>query len=256
LEAYKTSNDKEIATLKSVNETQSVDISAAQADATKALADIATVDTALKALVTDVNTNSDNIGTIIGRLDNVESSVGGHSTKIGVIEGKVNALVEEDAKINEALGTVEGKITAEADARAKEDAKLAALISANTENIATINSTIGVVPTGKTIIKLIEEAKTEASYDDTGIKGLITSEENRAKAEEERIVALITAETSRADTAEKANAAEIARVNAVLQAAIENEDGKALDSIKELAVWVEEHETEVLPIIQAHTTAI
>jgi chromosome segregation ATPase len=51
---------------------------------------------------------------------------------------------------------------------------------------------------------------------------------------------LIADETSRAQTAEKANADEIARVNSVLELAINN-NTEGMDSIKELATWVEEH---------------
>ncbi len=42
----------------------------------------------------------------------------------------------------------------------------------------------------------------------------------------------------------------------MLNSAIENNDTETLDSIKELAAWVSEHDTEVLPIIEGHTAAI
>ena len=78
----------------------------------------------------------------------------------------------------------------------------------------------------------------------------LEAEAKRADEAEKQIASDLAAEVARADAAEKANAAEIARVNAVLAAAIENEDETALNSIKELAVWIEEHETEVLPAIE------
>ena len=78
----------------------------------------------------------------------------------------------------------------------------------------------------------------------------LEAEAKRADEAERQIASDLAAEIARADAAEKANAAEIARVNAVLVAAIENEDDTALNSIKELAVWIEEHETEVLPVIE------
>jgi hypothetical protein len=79
----------------------------------------------------------------------------------------------------------------------------------------------------------------------------ITAETNRATKREDAIAALVTAN----DGAIKANATEIARVNNVLLAALEN-NGEGLDSIKELATWVEEHESEVLPAIQDNADAI
>ena len=88
---------------------------------------------------------------------------------------------------------------------------------------------------------MIADAKVAATYDDTEVRGLISTE------------------AARADAAEKANAAEIARVNAVLVAAIENEDDTALNSIKELADWINTHGTEASDMadaISANTDAI
>lgn len=88
---------------------------------------------------------------------------------------------------------------------------------------------------------MIADAKTAATYDDTEVRGLISTE------------------AARADAAEKANAAEIARVNAVLVAAIENEDNTALNSIKELADWINTHGTEASDMadaIEANADAI
>jgi hypothetical protein len=80
---------------------------------------------------------------------------------------------------------------------------------------------------------MIADAKVAATYDDTEVRGLISTE------------------AARADAAEKANAAEIARVNAVLVAAIENEDDTALNSIKELADWINTHGTEASDMADA-----
>lgn len=53
---------------------------------------------------------------------------------------------------------------------------------------------------------------------------------------------LTSADKTELNTAIGANTTEIARVNAVLVAALENEDTSALDSIKELATWIENHD--------------
>ena len=60
----------------------------------------------------------------------------------------------------------------------------------------------------------------------------------------------LEAEASTARAAEKANADEIARVNAVLVNALDN-NAEGLDSIKELATWVNEHGVEAAELTSA-----
>ena len=67
---------------------------------------------------------------------------------------------------------------------------------------------------------------------------------------------LISDEVARAEEAETGLADEISRLDAAIQAVIDDENGDTLNSIKDLAVWVEEHESEVLPAIQANADAI
>lgn len=84
----------------------------------------------------------------------------------------------------------------------------------------------------------------EGAYDDTALRALITELQNN-KADKEQvakdIAAAVAAEAEIARAAEKANADEIARVDAALKLAIDDEDGKGLNSIKDLATWIEEH---------------
>ena len=88
------------------------------------------------------------------------------------------------------------------------------------------------------------EAIQKAAYDDTALRALITDLQNN-KADKTQVAADIEAavavEAAIARAAEKANADEIARVDAALKLAIDDEDGKGLNSIKDLATWVEEH---------------
>lgn len=70
--------------------------------------------------------------------------------------------------------------------------------------------------------------------------------------------ALITAEETRAQNAEKGLADDIAAVDAALKLAVEN-NTEAIDSIKELALWVEEHGSdagEMVASIQDNADAI
>lgn len=90
----------------------------------------------------------------------------------------------------------------------------------------------------------------EASRADEAEKANATAIENITKAETGAIAVAVAAEKARAEQAEKANADEIARVDNALKAAIEN-DGAGLDSIKELAAWIEEHGTEASDMAKA-----
>ncbi len=65
-----------------------------------------------------------------------------------------------------------------------------------------------------------------------------------------RVEGLVSAEAQRADAAEKANADEIARVDAALKLAVEN-NTEGIDSIKELATWVNTHGAEAEGMVEA-----
>jgi chromosome segregation ATPase len=89
------------------------------------------------------------------------------------------------------------------------------------------------------------------------VSNLATEVAAREKLDED-LKKLIADETSRAQTAEKANADEIARVNNVLELAVNN-NTEGMDSIKELATWVEEHgsaASEMVANIQDNADAI
>lgn len=87
----------------------------------------------------------------------------------------------------------------------------------------------------------------ENAYDDTAIQNAIKAlqEADLLKADKTQvatdIATAVAAEAEIARAAEKANADEIARVDAALKLAIDDEDGKGLNSIKDLATWIEEH---------------
>ena len=101
---------------------------------------------------------------------------------------------------------------------------------------------------------LIKAAKDEATYDDTNVKNAIkaiyTAGEGDAAA-----TGVLADEIARAKAAEKANADEIAKIDAALKYAVENNE-EGIDSIKELASWLEEHDKDVLPVVNANKDAI
>lgn len=205
----------------------------------------------------------------------IQTTVAGHTTTINDHSGRIGALEQADITHAAEYSELKTIVTNHSEAIAKKadtatvDAVLAKA-SANESAINTINETTipginteiakkadktalndyytkdevtaitGTVAEGKTLVQMISEAQSAATYDDTEVRGLITAEAERAEA------------------AEKANAEEIARVNNVLTAALEN-DGEGLDSIKELADWINNHGTEasgMAEAISANTEAI
>lgn len=197
----------------------------------------------------------------------IQTTVAGHTTSIGDHATRIGALEQADithaTEYSELKGIVSGHtatIATKADTTAVDAvvasaaANAAAIKTLNETTIPGVNAEIakkanasdlanyhtkseiaaitGTVPADKTLVQMIADAKSEATYDDTEVRGLITAEAQRAAA------------------AEKVNADEIARVNGVLVAALEN-DGEGLDSIKELADWINAHGSEASAMAEA-----
>lgn len=105
-----------------------------------------------------------------------------------------------------------------------------------------LSAKVGNVAEGQNLADIIKNIQ-ESAYDDTALRGLITALENN-KADKTQvatdIAAAVKAEADIARAAEKANADEIARVDAALKLAVEN-DEEGIDSIKELANWINTH---------------
>lgn len=221
-------------------------------------------------LNTRVTTNANGIAALEGQLANTNTNVSGNTIEIG----KINTEITTDLKPR--LEALEGA-----------DEVIGAAVAANTGDIKTINETkipalqgaidaeakarddadkailtkIGDVATGKTVVDMINEvagtidftpyatnARVDAIYkvDGDKVTGVLAEEIARATAAEAANAKAIADLTA---GAVKKNADDIAALDATLKAALEN-DGEGLDSIKELATWIEEHETEVLPVIE------
>ena len=103
---------------------------------------------------------------------------------------------------------------------------------------------------GKSLISTTEIERLAGinNYDDSAVRALITDITKEGGA----IATAVAAEAAIARAAEKANADEIARVNSVLVAALEN-DAEGLDSIKELADWINTHGTAAADMSKAIT---
>jgi hypothetical protein len=115
---------------------------------------------------------------------------------------------------------------------------LAALLDA-------LSAKVGNVAEGQNLADIVKNIQ-ENAYDDTALQNAIKAlqDADLLKADKAQvatdIAAAVKAEADIARAAEKANADEIARVDAALKLAVEN-DVEGMDSIKELANWVNTH---------------
>ena len=108
-----------------------------------------------------------------------------------------------------------------------------------------LSAKVGNVAEGQNLADIIKNIQ-ENAYDDTELQNAIKAlqEADLLKADKAQVATdiadAVKAEADIARAAEKANADEIARVDAALKLAVEN-DVEGMDSIKELATWVNTH---------------
>lgn len=221
--------------------------------------------TAANAAQAAADTNAGEIAKHETRIGNLETAKGDHETRIINLE---SADSQHASEYNALKSIVDGHTTSiagKAEQTALDSANAA--ITGNATAIQTINETtipgvltevgkkanaadvytkteIGTIAEGKTIVGMIAEAQTAATYDDTAIKGLLTEEVNRATA------------------AEGALSARIAKAEAFLnEANLDAEDGSnnVIDTLKEIQEYILRDETGaagMLSSINANTAAI
>lgn len=205
LETYKTSNNAAVAKkadtetvnaelAKKQNKLVSTDNVVINDDNTITLKGIAT-DTGLADLQKTVGEHTTTLGTLTGDGDgsiakSIANAISGEVTRADAAyataaQGALAATAVQPAAIADmetktnaaatyatqaALTTVDGKFanyTTTADMNTKLEAKAD-------------KTTIGTVPEGKTVVTMIEEAKTSATYDDTALKGRVDTIEKSA----------------------------------------------------------------------------
>ena len=279
LDTYKETNDAAIAALQATDETHSTAIQT-HTNAIAAINDANTGILAQAQAYTDLNLqpltktvaehttaiteNTANIASISAKIDNTNDNVTVLSTKVGTLEGELKA---KDATLEAEIGALRGTHNALAETVNGNIASIKVLegnvttmdaaIAANTANFSNYLTTDATK-------KAIDDKIAEIGYTDlkaavTANTTAISAEASRADTEEKRLAGLIQANADNIavnTSAISANEANIAGLEAAINAVIENEDGTALNSIKELALWVEEHESEVLPQITNNTKAI
>lgn len=139
--------------------------------------------------IATINTSLAEGGSVSNAIADAKKAGTDAATAVSTLEnGKVKANTEAIAAINnaetgilkQAKDYADGKDTAIAAAKKAGDDAAAAVtalengqVNTNKTDIAAINTKIGTIPDGKTVAQAIEDAKAEATYDDTGVRGLI-----------------------------------------------------------------------------------
>lgn len=187
-------------------------ITAAQNKADQGVSDAAAAAEAATQAQSEVDALELEVGGIQTTVAGHTTSISDHNTRIGVLE---QADITHATEYNELKGIVSGHteaIAKKADSTvvdavvAKASANEAAIKTINETTIPGINEEIakkadetaladyhtkseiaaitGELAEGKTLVQMIEDAQSNATYDDTSIKALIAAEESRAKGVE------------------------------------------------------------------------
>lgn len=226
-------------------------ITAAQTQADKGVNDAATAQTAANKAQSEVDALESEVGTLSTTVAGHTNSITNYNTRIGALE---QADTTHAAEYNELKGIVTGHTSTIASLAKQTDLNDAvARIAVNETAISTLNTTTipglnteigkkansadvytkseinaitGTLEEGKSLVQMIEEAKSEASYDDTSIRALIQSNTNA-------ITVLNGDVNTDGSVAKIAAAAAKAEVAIVVGAAPE-----AMDTLEEVALWI------------------
>lgn len=243
-------------------------ITAAQTKANEAADAASTAQTAANAAQADVDALETTVSEHGTKLSGLETTVADHGTRVVALETADTQHAAEYKALSDVVSGHTTAIASKAD-QTTLDAVLAKA-SANETAIKTINETtipginteiakkantadvytkseIGEIPEGKTLFDIIDDAKSEASYDDTAIKALIQSNTDA--------IAILNGDASTTGSVIAiANAQAKAEVAAIVGAAPE-----AMDTLEEVANWIANDQTGAAAMaadIAANKTAI
>ena len=212
--------------------------------------------------VSDLDTAYKAADTLIeGKITTINDNISTHAGKIATNETNIatnTAVIAAEKAARETLATTVANNSADIATLKDKDTELAGAIKANTDKFANYSTTTEMTTA---INASAETLQTNINAANQAIDAVEADVEDH----EARIIALESDNTTnKADIAQAktdiaANATEIARVDAALKLAIDDEDGTGLNSIKDLATWVEAHGTEasnMVDSISANTNAI
>ena len=197
----------------------------AKADGTVEDSGIKAADLATKAEVKAVEDKADANKASIDAINNVDTGI--LKTAKDYADSKVKDLADGAVATNTAaIATLNGdETTAGSVKKAVKDAS------------DTINAKIGTVAEGKTVVQMIEDAKTASTYDDTEIRGLI---QDNADAIEAHKTAIDSKVTTLVGTDTDKSVRTIANEELAAQLIPENAK-ESLDTLTEIAAWIQSH---------------
>ena len=197
----------------------------AKADGTVEDSGIKAADLATKAEVKAVEDKADANKASIDAINNADTGI--LKTAKEYADSKVKDLADGAVATNTAaIATLNGdETTAGSVKKAVKDAS------------DTINAKIGTVAEGKTVVQMIEDAKTASTYDDTEIRGLI---QDNADAIEAHKTAIDNKVTTLVGTDTDKSVRTIANEELAAQLIPENAK-ESLDTLTEIAAWIQSH---------------
>ena len=197
----------------------------AKADGTVEDSGIKAADLATKAEVKAVEDKADANKASIDAINNADTGI--LKTAKDYADSKVKDLADGAVATNTAaIATLNGdETTAGSVKKAVKDAS------------DTINAKIGTVAEGKTVVQMIEDAKTASTYDDTEIRGLI---QDNADAIEAHKTAIDNKVTTLVGTDTDKSVRTIANEELAAQLIPENAK-ESLDTLTEIAAWIQSH---------------
>ena len=234
-------------------------ITAAQTKANEAANAATAAQTAANAAQADVDAVETTVGEHGTKLSTLETTVADHGTRIVALETADTQHAAEYSALKEIVNGHTTTIASKADQTALD--AISAKASTNETAIKTINETtipglnteiakkanaadvytkteVGTIAEGKTLIEMIEDAKSDASYDDTAIKALIQGNTDA--------IAILNGDASTTGSVIAiANAQAKAEVATIVGAAPE-----AMDTLEEVANWIANDESGAAAMVK------
>ena len=213
--------------------------------------------------VTNLTTTVGNQGTQITNLEALTSghasTIASHTTSISNLTGEL-AITAKQTDLDAAVARI---VVNENAIKAINETTIPGLVDAlgsKAESKDVYNKTeIGTIEEDKTLVEMIEEAKSEATYDDTEVRGLIAAIYNKADEnttatgvlvdEIARIEGLIAAEADRATGIEEDHEDRIAKMEVFWEAADDPEG--TIDKLAEIVAYIENDKSGALDMAEA-----